>query len=372
MTPHTAVQDMGKRLNAMKKRNYLHIEIMRIVAVYFVIFNHTGKDGFLLFSTMPAAGAGFWACLFLSVFCKFAVPMFLGISGALLLSGPDEPLRAIWNRRIRRIAVTLLAYSLLYYIAELVKTGDRFEVRRFVKALYTAGIKGHLWYLYLFIAYLAVLPFLRALVRNLDDRYYVYLFAIAVFFDGILPAAEFLILKDTVSMSRYIRITWLTDYAVLYPCLGYFMQNRVGVKWIRKYLPWVWAFNIVGLSASCFMTYLQLEVNDKSLQMFHNCFVMINFAAMFLTIRLLYERRSFGKTGTALISTLGKCSFGIYLWHIFVRELPLFAGIPDFLTAAGLTRMAAVLVTCLVVMAVSCVITLIQSKIPVLKRLVGF
>lgn len=108
---------MGKRLNAMKKRNYLHIEIMRIVAVYFVIFNHTGKDGFLLFSTMPAAGAGFWACLFLSVFCKFAVPMFLGISGALLLSGPDEPLRAIWNRRIRRIAVTLLAYSLLYYIA---------------------------------------------------------------------------------------------------------------------------------------------------------------------------------------------------------------------------------------------------------------
>ena len=359
-------------LNTVKKRNYLHIEIMRIVAAYFVIFNHTGKDGFLLFSTVPAGGAGFWVSLLLSVFCKFAVPMFLGISGALLLSEPDEPLRTIWNRRMRRIAVILTVYSLFYYMVEMIRAGDRFRIRRFVKALYTANIKGHLWYLYLFIAYLAVLPFLRALVKNLDDRYFAYLFAITVFFEGILPAAEFLFLKENTTMSRYVRITWLTDYAVLYPCLGYFMQNRIGVKWIRKYLPWVWAFNIAGLSASCFMTYLQLEVNDKSLQMFHNCFVMINFAAMFLTIRLLYERRSFGKTGTALISTLGKCSFGIYLWHIFVRELPLFAGIPDFLTVAGLTRMAAVLVTCLVVMAVSCVITLIQSRIPLLKKLVGF
>ena len=57
---------------------------------------------------------------------------------------------------------------------------------------------------------------------------------------------------------------------------------------------------------------------------------------------------------------------------LFDLEMTVRHGIPDFLTAAGLTRMAAVLVTCLVVMAVSCVITLIQSKIPVLKRLVGF
>ena len=345
---------------------------MRIVAAYFVIFNHTGKEGFLLFSTVPAGGAGFWAALLLSVFCKFAVPMFLGISGALLLSEPDEPLRVIWNRRMSRIAATLLVYSLLYYIVEIVRSGDRFEVRRFAKALYIANIKGHLWYLYLFIAYLAVLPFLRAIVRNLDDRYFIYMFAIAVFFDGILPAAEFLFLQGNTAASRYIRITWLTDYAVLYPCLGYFMQNRIGMKWIRKYLPWVWMINIAGMAASCVLTYLRLMVDDRNLQMFHNSFVVINFAAMFLTIRLMYDGREIGKIGTELISSVGRCSFGIYLWHIFVKELPPVAGLKESLTSAGAHPMVTALVMCLVVMAVSYVVTLIQSRIPVLKRLVGF
>ena len=360
------------RTNTIKKRNYFHIEIMRTVAAYFVIFNHTGKDGFLLFSTVPAGGAGFWASLFLSVFCKFAVPMFLGISGALLLSEPDEPLRTIWNRRMRRIAVILAVYSLFYYLVEMIRTDDRFEIRRFVKALYTANIKGHLWYLYLFIAYLAVLPFLRALVKNLEDRYFVYLFAITVFFEGILPAAEFLFLKGNTTMSRYVRITWLTDYAVLYPCLGYFLQNRIGVKWIRKYLPWVWTANLAGLAASCYLTYLRLLIDDRSLQMFHNSFVVINFAAVFLTIRLMHDGREFGKKRTELISSVGKCSFGIYLWHIFVKELPPIAGIKETLAAVGIHPMVSVLAVCLVVMAVSYVITLIQSKIPVLKRLVGF
>lgn len=31
------------------KRNLLHIELIRIIAAYFVIFNHTGKRGFFLF-----------------------------------------------------------------------------------------------------------------------------------------------------------------------------------------------------------------------------------------------------------------------------------------------------------------------------------
>ena len=363
---------MGTRRKAVKNRYYLHIEVMRIVAAYFVIFNHTGKEGFLLFSTVPAGGAGFWASLLLSVFCKFAVPMFLGISGALLLSEPDEPLAAIWNRRMRRIAVTLLVYSLLYYIVEIVRSDDRFEVRRFVKALYTANIKGHLWYLYLFIAYLAVLPFLRALVRNLNDRYFIYMIAIAMFFGGILPAAEFLILQGNTTASRYIRITWLTDYAVLYPCLGYFMQNRISVKWIRKYLPWVWAVNIAGLAASCGLTYLRLMVDDRNLQLFHNSFVVINFIAMSLTIRLIYDGRVLGKIRTALISSVGRCSYGIYLWHIFVKELPPVAGIPGTLASVGIDPMVSVLVMCLVVMAISYMITLIQSRIPVLKRLVGF
>ena len=33
-----------------KERNLIHIECIRILAAYFVIFNHTGNDGFFLFA----------------------------------------------------------------------------------------------------------------------------------------------------------------------------------------------------------------------------------------------------------------------------------------------------------------------------------
>lgn len=34
----------------MKQRDKVHIEILRIIAAYFVIFNHTNTKGFFLFS----------------------------------------------------------------------------------------------------------------------------------------------------------------------------------------------------------------------------------------------------------------------------------------------------------------------------------
>lgn len=34
----------------MEKRNLTHLELFRVIAIYWVMFNHTGTDGFFLFS----------------------------------------------------------------------------------------------------------------------------------------------------------------------------------------------------------------------------------------------------------------------------------------------------------------------------------
>lgn len=64
---------------------HLDIELMRILACFFVIYNHTGVQGFYLFSLYDSSSSTYLMGLFLSVFCKFAVPIFFAISGALLL-----------------------------------------------------------------------------------------------------------------------------------------------------------------------------------------------------------------------------------------------------------------------------------------------
>lgn len=42
-----------------------------------MIYNHTGQYGFYLFSTKEPGNRSFWLYLFVSIFCKVAVPLFL-------------------------------------------------------------------------------------------------------------------------------------------------------------------------------------------------------------------------------------------------------------------------------------------------------
>ncbi len=370
MGSNHSVVDQKKR----KNEKYIYIEAMRIAAAFAVVFNHTGGDGFLLFSKMPLGGGRYWIYLFLSIFCKFAVPLYLAISGALLLNKEDEPLKTLWRKRILRIAVILLVYSLIYYIIELTRSGRSFEIGKFLKALYSTNIKTHLWYLYQYIAFLIVIPFLRPLVRNLKSKYFVYLLALAVFSSGIRPAAEYLMWHGNTSINSNIRLDWILDNAVIYPCLGYFMHHRISTDWIKKHIGWIWTVNIAGLACSCYMTFCKMstEAGTTELQSFHKSFVVLNCIAIYLTFRLVFERIRLGRISSALISSVGKCSFGIYLWHIMIKDLNVISALRESMIAAGLNQMVSVLIVCLIVMAIAYLITLIQSRIPVLKKLVGF
>lgn len=72
-----------------EKSKILYLEALRILSIFFVIFNHTASNGFFLFSTYKSTDIQYWVYLFISIFCKFSVPMFFAISGALML-GKDE------------------------------------------------------------------------------------------------------------------------------------------------------------------------------------------------------------------------------------------------------------------------------------------
>lgn len=58
------------------KEKNIYLEAMRVIAIFFVIFNHTGSNGYTLFSQEPIGSCKFWIYIFISVFCKFSVPLF--------------------------------------------------------------------------------------------------------------------------------------------------------------------------------------------------------------------------------------------------------------------------------------------------------
>ena len=359
-----------------KKEKYIHLEIMRILAIYAVIFNHSAKDGFFLFSTRPVGSLSFWVYLFISVSCKFAVPVFFAISGALMLNRPNESMKALWGVRIRNIAIILFVYSAFYYIYHAIETGKAIDLKEFFTTLYSSKTNPQLWYLYTYIAFLAVLPFLRALVTNLDDKYFYYLIVIVLFFRGFLPIVEYLLSQGTITMNGQLKITWLMGYTVLYPSLGYFMQHRITKERIKKVIPWLIVINIVGIGISCYMTYykglLEGIFSEAQSQTFYYSFVVLTCITVFMLIRLLFEDREVNGCFRRMVLSVGSCTFGIFLWHLLFEKTRYFYNGLAALKSLGLDDMICALIMCFVVLLVSYLVTLVQSKIPVLKKLVGF
>lgn len=196
------------------KRTKLHIEAMRIVAAFFVIFNHTGLNGFLLFETYESNTPFFWAYLFVSIFCKFSVPLFFMISGALLLN-KRESVGQVWKYRIAKIALVLVLFNIISYAQRIYLGEESFDITRFLTGMYTGDWNGAYWYLYSFIGFLIGLPILRLFLANINGRHICYIMAIVLFFDGLLPMMEYALFRGGGHVKRKFKCWMDNDEHIL-------------------------------------------------------------------------------------------------------------------------------------------------------------
>ena len=74
---------MNEKVNCKPKRK-IYLDFLRIIAIFMVLFNHTGTSGFVLF-TVTQRSALYPFYLFNAILIKIAVPLFFMISGVLLL-----------------------------------------------------------------------------------------------------------------------------------------------------------------------------------------------------------------------------------------------------------------------------------------------
>ena len=104
---------MTNRAQNKKPIRFLHMDILRVIAIFLVVFNHTGNRGYTLFNYMSSSFLYFSYMAF-SVFCKIAVPVFFMISGALLLPKEDS-FKQLFSKRILRMALVLVFISIPFY-----------------------------------------------------------------------------------------------------------------------------------------------------------------------------------------------------------------------------------------------------------------
>ena len=89
----------------MKK---VYLELLRILAIIFVLFNHTRSLGYSLYANTENPFS-YWGSLSLSILCKAAVPIFFMVSGGVLL-GRQETLKDLFRKRVLRFLNVILLH----------------------------------------------------------------------------------------------------------------------------------------------------------------------------------------------------------------------------------------------------------------------
>lgn len=357
----------------MKENRQLDLELMRILAAFFVIFNHTRGSGFRLFSEYAPHSLQFWVYLLPTVFCKFAVPLFLMISGALLLGREQVSYRNLWTRRIPRMICILLVWSGVYYLVDVLRGWEEPSVQTFARVLYEDAWAVPFWYLYAYTAFLISLPLLQRFAQGLRNREFVYLIAVFLVFSCLLPTAQFFLWRSEHSLNSNLRVSWACSSILFYPCLGYFLRHRVRDFWNGKRLAVLWMCNLCTIALSCYITYLcTVETGDSFSQPGHELYAVVNGTTIFVTCQYFTGRREFHPAVQKGIRRLGECTFGVYLLHaLFVTNIPFFAERIDVLYQKfHVNHMVSTFVYCGFVFLLCSLITRILKQIPILKKLI--
>lgn len=205
---------------AMLSRRYIYIDILKSISIFLVIVNHTNSSIFLDTTPSPI----WFASVFYFYLSKVAVPVFIMCTGALLLSKVDSYAKHI--KRAWRGIVVLIISSFIYYHA-----GNGFHVTRetitsFIFYFINKPTSNALWYLYLYIGIVSVMPFLQRLASVLTKKDSEVLIVLSLVVPGLLS-----IVGHFMNVTLYERADFfIYSYPIGYLFAGYHI-NKYGSEY---------------------------------------------------------------------------------------------------------------------------------------------
>ncbi|HMU70790.1 MAG TPA: acyltransferase family protein, partial [Chitinophagales bacterium] len=213
------------------RKRAVHFDLVRFIATFAVVQLHVATPWLWRESDTDSY---FWiVCIMFDTIGRAGVPIFLMISGALLLSH-QEPIGNFFKKRFVRVFVPLIFWTVIYEIRILadhhylhggVSADNIFEV---LKNPFSGPVYDHLWFLYMIIGMYLVTPLLRKIVPVLSRIDQWYLLGLWVFSDILLP-----LVYHYYDFSLGFDIPLVTPYLGFYLMGYYLMHHQFTAKQIR-------------------------------------------------------------------------------------------------------------------------------------------
>jgi len=302
---------------ASKTENIQWLDTLRALATLGVIIIHISSP--LVNMTFGKNMPYWWIGNVVDSAVRFAVPLFLMLSGATMLGKEYKP-GEFYKKRVLRVLVPFLFWMVVYWIFRWAMLLPKQQPHDFHAILNWAvdlflkeGISKHFWYIYMILSIYLFLPFVGKVIRKCNDTVIIFFLLGWIIFNFVLRSFP---------INQYC---WSGDYAnkflgyILhsgYLILGYYLPGLpVSSKKIR--IPAA-VFFILSVAISAVFTYI-LSKNAHRLNLSMYSYLLINTTIQSISIFMLAKDLSIkNKFISWTQQTISNYSYGIYLVHILV------------------------------------------------------
>lgn len=341
-------------------RNY-SLDIARMIAILLVVMIHCSAD---LISVGEQSELGFLIGNIFDALARPGVPLFLMISGALMLDENRTKSVTDCLKAARSILILLILWSFIYAVifnlAYPLLQGASVNWIDFLKAVFYGHY--HLWYLYMMVGLYCALPFLRKIVAKESSE-------LVLLFVGISLCTVFIKPIISVVDGYWYGITYLGEFIdklqldffggfITYYLVGWYIVH-VGIKKkIYKNL----IYTMGGLSALLLIVLTQITKDYENVYANLGVFTFLYSVSIFLLINDLYSARV-ARPSKAVMLFSG-LSFGIYVIH------PMFVAVLREILSDALHPLLGLLIKYVVALLLSLGVSYVISKLPILKKLI--
>lgn len=297
-----------------KSPNINWINNLRLIALFAVIVLHTSAVLLAQYGKVPFND---WLTAdFYNAVVRFAVPVFVMITGALLLHREYE-LDDFFKKRLSKVITPFLFWSLVYigyswYNGEIAFDADWWTNTKQVLHLLKYGSSYHLWYVYMLIGLYFVIPVIGKFVRNATEKELQYF--LIVWFGVMMLSQPYLI-----RFNPQVDLHYFAGY-IGYLVLGHYLAFKEFKRQnIRVWMALVFVLTIVVITFGSWMLY---KNNSTVGTLFYEPIsptIVLLSASVFLMARFTMVKLS--PAISRLRDFACGYNYGIYLAHALVLYL---------------------------------------------------
>lgn len=352
------------------------VDALKTISIFAVILLHCAAPLLLTFEgERGTGGSSWWIGNLYDSAVRWSVPVFVMVSGALLLGRTrDESVGEFLRRRLLRVALPFLAWSVLYFEWQIFFWDADQGHAELLPMLLREPISYHLWFVYMLLGIYLLAPLLGTLFAVGRPTLVYYGVGLWLLWAGVLPAVERLAGTETwYSPGRDNSPLMLVGYFLL----GFLLRDLDLGRWrgrVRVAMPGVY---LLAVAATAWLTYVLTRAADGDYQPLFYEYYSLNVVVMAVAVYLAVATipvLGAGAEGTRRARTwrfLSERVFGVYLVHVMVLDVFKRGSLGFRLDHASFHPGLAVLLLAVAVFLVSLGLVLVLERIPLLGRVLA-